>query len=585
MEFFIILFTILLFVFLNSLTYILGALATPAGSIFLGTVHWTGDYFYYLSQFAQGVSSWFYSYDLYTADFKTSVLVGWVNVFLGRLFYLIGINHLLAYQLSIVIFAATFLGVSYLLIREIFPGGNRGKRIIAFVLFVTSNAFPKIVFEGGRWSLSFFDFWFNTGLPFNRLGGVPHHLIARTAISLSLLLAIWWWKNIYHSKGDRPSINISWLLILSVGLLILGFILASVEPVHWILVLIVFLVTPTIMQFSIREPSGRFQFSLNFQSLKISNFKFQISNYLPFLFYFIVGLPMALYLKNLFSILPYSQLAIWENTQQLHINFLDFILGNGPVAVLAIGGLILFIKMLLRSRWNREKQSIKIATSRRTSGLAMTGKLVSVIFTILTISLYFSPIPEFLKVVNVRFLPATATLFLACMATETIFSMAKRFARGKTLVIGLLVGLILFITTPSTILQLQARTKTDPKNAFFYVSKDVIRAYQKAQKLSSIDDTFLVIWPFNWSYPAITGRRVYEGHNLLTVDYYRKEKLASDFFFGDMDKEKMQELLQTEKIDYVLTYPWTRNVNDMPLLEKIYDNHTLAIYRVNKMKN
>ncbi|MBI5452827.1 hypothetical protein HY945_05170, partial [Candidatus Gottesmanbacteria bacterium] len=390
MELFLVLFTIILFVFLNSLTYILGALATPAGSVFLGTVHWTGDYFSYLSQFAQGATNWFFSYDLYTSDFPHPTLVGWVNVFLGRIFHLIGINHLMAYQLSIVIFAAAFLGVSYLLIREIFPpssrhpeprsisgrgilerfldsppsGGSLGmtvrsdgnviKRVMAFVLFVTSNALPKIIWEGGKWSLSYYDFWFNNGLPFNRLGGVPHHLIARTAISLSLLLAIWWWK-----KKD-------WRILLTFP--IIGFVLASVEPVHWGLVVVVLLLT-TIFYFFVfpftkyllhkfQIQSTKSQINSKFkapnpkQILKVLNFEnynfkfiwnleFWIWDFIPSIFLFIAGLPMAIYLKNIVSHPPYSQLAVWEATQQLHINFLDFILGNGPVAILALAGFFL----------------------------------------------------------------------------------------------------------------------------------------------------------------------------------------------------------------------------------------------------
>src|SRR3990167_4479799 len=98
MEVFIVSIIILLALILNSLTYIAGVLATPANAVYLGTVHWPGDYFYYLSQFAQGRYSWFFSYDLYSRDFPVKTLGGWVNVFLGRLFFLAGIDHLRAYQ-------------------------------------------------------------------------------------------------------------------------------------------------------------------------------------------------------------------------------------------------------------------------------------------------------------------------------------------------------------------------------------------------------------------------------------------------------------------------------------------------------
>ena len=90
--------SILLSVILVSVNYLSGLLATPPNAVYLGTVHWPGDYFYYLSQFAQGRYSWFYSYDLYTGDFPFKTLVGWVNVFLGRIFFLVGLTIVLKYK-------------------------------------------------------------------------------------------------------------------------------------------------------------------------------------------------------------------------------------------------------------------------------------------------------------------------------------------------------------------------------------------------------------------------------------------------------------------------------------------------------
>ncbi len=562
-EILIITIAILFFVFLNSLVFITGLLATPAGSIYLGTVHWPGDYFYYLSQFAQGKESWFKGFDLYTSDFTSQTYVGWVNIFLGHIFNFIGLNQFAAYQISIIIFSITFLGISYLLIREIFPEFRR-MRIIAFLLFVFSNAFPKIIFDAGKISLSYYDFWFNQGILFNRLAGVPHQLIARTCISLILLLVLKWWKNReVISKGMKRG---KYLMLMSFP--VLGLVLASVEPVHWALLVVILFVTITLYKlvlpfiefllYKFKIQNSKFKITVQNLILLIKRYLLPSTNYfLPSILLFLGGLPMALYLKKLFGGLPYLQLSVWENSQQLHVDPIIFIMGNGPVVVLAIVGIWGFMKK------------------------ASLSKITALVFIFTTIFLYFSSIPTFVKIVNVRFLPATTTIFLACIASYAIETFAKKFPKKKRVVALLLVIICISITIPALLQEIKVRTKIEQNNSFFYVPKSVIDAYKEAEKISNIKDTFLVIWPFNWSFPGWTGRRVYEGHTLLTINQPEKEKASFDFFDGKMDKEKMEKFISVNRIDYIITYIWTDTVKGLSNLSKIYDNNLLVLYRVN----
>jgi len=67
------------------LQYIVGKLATPPNMVYLGTVHWPSDYFYYLSQFAQGTYNFLSSTMLFTPEKLKPVLVGWQNVLTGRI--------------------------------------------------------------------------------------------------------------------------------------------------------------------------------------------------------------------------------------------------------------------------------------------------------------------------------------------------------------------------------------------------------------------------------------------------------------------------------------------------------------------
>src|SRR3989338_3772035 len=532
MEIFIVAATIFLAVFLTSLTYLAGVFAKTANAVYLGTVHWPGDYFYYLSQFAQGRYSWFLSYDLYSRDFPYKTPVGWVNVFLGRLFYLVGLDQLRAYQLSIIIFAAFFLGISYLLLRQIFPVRDREnslKRTAAFMLFVFSNAFPQLIHKSGKTLIFYFDYWFNNGLPFNRLVSVPHQLVARSTIVLALFLSIVWWKDKRRGK------KLLKLIMLSAS----GFILASVEPVQLTIVSLVILSVP-----------------LYFSIFKHEKIKFP--DFAPVMFFGGGGLPMALYLKKLFSGPPYSQLVAWELAQSLKLSLFNFILANGPVMVLALFGIIIFAKKISRA------------------------KITALIFSFLTIGFFLSPIPAMAGLVNVRFLPPVTTLFLACFAIEVIFHLSQKISRKANAVTAGIVVLVLIMNIIHMAEQLKIRTKTDTANGFFYLDKKVIEAFDIAEQNSAYGDLFLVVWPFNASFPALATRHTYAGHPLLTIDSAVKDKKSSDFFYNVMNREEMKEFLRLNNIKYVLAYPWMERINSLPLLDKQFDNGMLAIYRVKK---
>ena len=390
------------------------------------------------------------------------------------------------------------------------------------------------------------------------------------AIVLVLLLTLKWWK-----KGGKRK-----LLILA----LIGFILASTEPVHWLLVVMVLSITGLINIF----------------------YRPKLAILLPSFFLFLGGLPMAIYIKRLFANPPYLQLATWEASQQVNISLLNFVLANGPVIILAIIGLLLHIF--------KKSQISNLKSQNHNSNLKT---ILTIIFISVTIGLFFSPLPRLINIVNVRFLPAVTTLFLAILAAEGISILARvpsqtlrstmsflrtsqarpalrdsrtvgvlkkhnlpASARATDAIILLILCFILLVTLPSYYVQIQNRIKTEPANAFFYITQNAYESYKEAEKISGQNDTYLVIWPFNWSFPGITGRRVYEGHTLLTSDYYNKELMTRSFFFGDMSTTDMEKMLRVNRIDYVMTYPWMQKINELPNLIKVYDNGTLGVYRV-----
>jgi hypothetical protein len=128
--------------------------------------------------------------------------------------------------------------------------------------------------------------------------------------------------------------------------------------------------------------------------------------------------------------------------------------------------------------------------------------------------------------------------------------------------------------------QQKIRTKYDTYNSFFYVDKKVIDVYEYARKISTIDDTFLLIWPYDWSFPGMTARRAYTGHTLLTIDYNKKIEETNKFFYGQMNAQEMGKFLAEKRIDYLITFPWTANIDKVSNIEKLYDGGILAVYKV-----
>lgn len=538
MELLIALLLSLLMTLLNSLIFLAAYFRTPAGMTYLGTVHWPGDYFYYLSQFKQGQYSWFLSYDLYSGDFMKQTPVGWVNVFLGKIFSLMGIEAILAYQIALVLFVFIFLMSSYFLIRSIFPLSvyKKKERLLIFLLFLLSNSFPRLVTDSlGRWSLTYYDFWFNNMIPFNRLGGVPHHLVARTMTVIGIIACIRFWRSI--EKQLKPHS----LVIAGVILAATGFILASIDPVHWMLMGGVMGMT-TVIWWSFKIVRSKIDWGkINWNSLSI----------IPGFIFFFSGLPIVLKIKKLFLYPPYSQLAAWENTHQLYLSLPDFIKGSGPVLILALIGLTLFIRKINPAR-------------------------IAVLVTIfLTLGLFLSQVPPRFSLGNVRFYPAITVLFLSLIGGYLLIRLRHTRLQFLSLTI------IFFIVLPVFYIQLREKTKRQNiDNAYFYLPNGVVEGMRKAEKISAPEDVFLVKKPLDWSFPALTGRHVYQGHPLLTIDADKKASLSRKFFEGSMERREMRRFLKDNNIKFILDYQTglSRHLTTFEALKKIYDNGLIVIY-------
>lgn len=133
---------------------------------------------------------------------------------------------------------------------------------------------------------------------------------------------------------------------------------------------------------------------------------------------------------------------------------------------------------------------------------------------------------------------------------------------------------------PSHLAQQKEILKPKVGNAFIYIPKDAYDAFQIASDLSKKENVFLVQWPFNESFAALTGRISFIGFNLLTIDADKKGDLVYRFFDGQMKDNDMVDFLHQYKINYVLGYWWNPKLDKLQGLKRVYTNGTMAIDRV-----
>lgn len=266
----------------NMAPLVLGYLKTPPNAVFLGTVHHPLDYFYYLSQFAQGSYRWITTVNLFTSESLPPTFVGWSNVLLGRIFSVLGIPPIVAYHTSVAILMVLLLVCAYKLAVAI--TSSRLGATVSLYLFTLFHAF-SVTREGNP---SYGDYFNNFSVPRVRFGSVPHQLLT-AAISIAI---------VYGAIAWTRSRNRKYLIFLAVG----SVALASLQPVLWAMISVAVLI------------SGRWQLGVVGAS----------------------GLVPALYLSRLFSVFPFSQLRAWEAAQQTALTMEHFISATGPVFLLAL---------------------------------------------------------------------------------------------------------------------------------------------------------------------------------------------------------------------------------------------------------
>jgi len=94
------------------------------------------------------------------------------------------------------------------------------------------------------------------------------------------------------------------------------------------------------------------------------------------------------------------------------------------------------------------------------------------------------------------------------------------------------------------------------------------------------DALVLVIWPYNESFPAVVGRKVYYGDPIshMSIDGTRRSNEAGMFFGGNISDEKAKQMINNSKIDYVIG---RSSVDKYSFLNKVYWEGDVGVYKTN----
>ena len=511
-----------IFTILLSLNYNIGVIQTPPWLVYLGTVHYPVDYFYYLSLFTEGQTRWITSIDIYTHDFRQPMLLGFTNVLAGRILSLLGFQPITAYQIALALF--TFI-VFLLVIRyleTLYPTHKSG-RLIAFFLFFVANTFP------GSGS-----FYANAAEPLVRFARVPHKMLGLIFMILPMYIML-------KLQDNKPLLNnkfISYILIA-----VSGIVAANINPVQWLLVSFVLFggfMWQTLMNYS----PGRAR-----PGLLITK------NILSPCIFFLAGFPMAVYLVKLFTIPPFSQSTAWESLQQVSLTPLGFIQSFGPVVLLGFLGIPVFLKKMTLPR------------------------VFMILYFILSILFFISPVSTITHSTNTRFLSAITILSASILATDFLIHIPIANRKKQFLIIWAIVIALGLYLIPSFVSQYKRNANLALNNSYIYISKEAYQAFMETKKRTDMSDVILVTWPYEGSFPALTGRRGYMGNPDQTINPDYKGGQAYDFFDARVSDDAMHTFLTENGITYVLSFTVNTKIVK-PFVVPVYQNAALTLYKV-----
>ncbi len=544
----------------------------PEGRTFALIHNNAQDFFFYQSLMNEGANGAWMTSDPYTSEPHQSSIIFSYFLWLGKLSKLLGLPYAVTYHLIRIMLSVILLSFIFYLLSFIKIPHPR----LTYLFFLFAAPFMHKTADGSI--VPYMNWW--TGMdPIRRMAYLPHHMFGGLLLVITIIMII---KFIKESK-------LKYLL----SLIFISVLLAFVHTPSLFILLLILPVTLFLHVLIHQEFSFfNFHFSLNFQTLKIKNYKFienyklKISNYIGLLIYWVTGLLMLLFMvsqtRNGF---PWSQYIDWEKNLQF------------PLDRELIGALGILFPFSLLGAW----QAIK---SKKFEYILITCWLF--------IPFLFIPLAPKIGLSNIRLIQGVPYLPLAILSTigmsKILLFIIKyivnhqfsffnfqiknlKFNENFKLKIEnylVCVFFVIFIifTFPTLQWSLQDQIREYwPIFGNVYLDNRLNNAFSFINQNFPAKTVSLSTFYTGNYLPAFTRTVSFIGHFGYTYNEKEKEEKTQKFFKGKMTDEEAKEFLMSNKIALIWQGPEEKPIYKdylyPKILKPVYDKEEVIIYLLN----
>lgn len=282
----------------------------------------------------------------------------------------------------------------------------------------------------------------------------------------------------------------------------------------------------------------------------------KIKNFLYLILFF---LPPFLYVNFIYSQGPLLQVKIWEAKQYEDITFFlkDYLFTIGPTIFLAPIGVLIAIK----------KGGIK--------------NLSIIIITAIVYSFLFSPpLNRLFGISNFRFHNFPTPVFLGIFSFYTLIVLGS-YLRNLRHLSYLVIGLFILLSSLSYFAvyrQISSEFNNYPYNV--YIPQNLYDGFLWIKNNTNQNGIILTRFITGNMLPGISGRKVFIGHQISTINFPAKQAFVEKFYSNQMTIKEAQKFLKDNKIDYVFNGPEESSLipQTYPFLKPIFKNDLVVVY-------
>jgi len=507
---------------------------TPPNTVNMMVGHYFEDYYEYITFVKEGQNGHFILSNLFSSDDPSRyIAVWWPYALMGFVTYLlkIPIPVQIVFWLSSAVFSFVLFMLVYVTICRLLPRGRASTKLFAFLFFLFSGDFFTVSLSPTL-ILTPINYWYAIGSPFSRFSNVtPHHQLTQIIFLAGLLFA------------SRENKNLNFIKE-TVVLFVISLLLLSLSPPHLILFWLAIFTTKLICTLFITVgDSSRGAF-------------------FPFLFSFLLTLPIAFFLNQSISSSP-SLLAgkIWDTSHYYYPSLTIFAQNTGLLLILAILGLPFYFSRQSLSR--------------------VLFFTLGIFSFLLTLTPQFKPFLSLVGVHNLRFQTAFSYFFLA---VSSVILIAKIFKENlvRYFVSTAIVAFFLLSLYANWLIMLKVPYGAGNLQYVPWATYQGIKTLEKTN-----DDRIVLTTPSSLQgllVTAVAGKKVYLGRSIFTLHLSEKAEKASSFYSLKMTESEAKTFLEKEHIGYILLSPWEQDPQKIlakyGFLKIIFQNDHLTIFGI-----